>query len=168
MILPIDGNEVSGWKPGTPTLFQRGSGDATFSPDGRWIAFASNETGRPEVYVRPFPGPGAKWPVSTSGGRLPRWSQARPELLFADPSNHIMVAAYGVEGDSFRVAKPHLWSPGQFRARLGGHSYDLHPDGNRVALGVLEQNPAGAEANQVNVILNFVDELRRVAPSSKR
>jgi serine/threonine-protein kinase len=167
MILPIDGNEVSGWKPGTPVVFQKAAGEATFSPDGRWIALTSNETGRAEVYVRPFPGPGAKWAVSTGGGRLPRWSPARPELLFADPDRHIMVADWSIEGDSFHVAKPHLWSPGQFRPRLGGQSYDLHPDGNRVVLAMPEQNATGTDANRVSVILNFVDELRRVAPAKR-
>ena len=63
MLLPMDGDEVSGWKPGKPTVFLNSpfiEGAPMFSPDGRWLAYASNESGRLEVYVRPYPGPGAK------------------------------------------------------------------------------------------------------------
>ena len=78
-----------------------------FSPDGRWLAYYSNESGRYEVYVRPFPGPGGKWQISTNGGGVPTWSRARHELFYA-ALDRIMVASYGVEGDSFRAEKPRL------------------------------------------------------------
>jgi hypothetical protein len=61
MILPMDGDETSGWKPGKPTVFLNGpfgEFEPMFSPDGRWLAYTSTESGRGEVYVRPFPGPG--------------------------------------------------------------------------------------------------------------
>ena len=64
MILPMEGDEASGWRPGKPTVFLNGpfsETDPQFSADGRWLAYFSNETGRNEVYVRPFPGPGGKW-----------------------------------------------------------------------------------------------------------
>jgi serine/threonine-protein kinase len=75
MILPIEGSEASGWKPGEPTVFLNApfiENHPEFSPDGRWLAYESNESGRVEVYVRPFPGPGGKWQVSTDGGH-PRY-----------------------------------------------------------------------------------------------
>ncbi len=74
MILPMEGDEVSGWKPGKPTVFLNTpftEHDPTFSPDGRWLAYSSNETGRQEICVRPFPGPGGKWQISTGGGAAP-------------------------------------------------------------------------------------------------
>ena len=74
-----------------------------FSPDGRWIAYQSNESGRLEVYVRPFPGPGGQWLVSTDGGTYPTWSRTRHEIFYASPDNRLMVASYGVEGDSFKA-----------------------------------------------------------------
>ena len=74
-----------------------------FSPDGRWIAYQSNESGRAEVFVRPFPGPGGKWQISTGGGRFPRWSQKRHELFYLAPDNRIMVVSYTVDGDSFKA-----------------------------------------------------------------
>src|SRR5439155_15510316 len=70
MILPMEGDEAAGWGPGKPTVFLSGPFTEVtpiFSPDGRWIAYLSNESGRTEVYVRPFPGPGGKWQVSTGG-----------------------------------------------------------------------------------------------------
>ena len=54
------------------------------SPDGRWIAYKSDESGRFEVYVRPFPGPGGKWQISNAGGKLPIWSRNSRELFFAE------------------------------------------------------------------------------------
>jgi serine/threonine-protein kinase len=71
MILPVEGDEASGWKSGTPTAFLDSPSEEmqpNFSPDGRWLAYQSNETGRYEVYVRPFRGRGEGWRISTSGG----------------------------------------------------------------------------------------------------
>src|SRR5207249_3264593 len=90
----------------------------TFSPDGRWIAYRSDESGRDETYVRPFPGPGGKWQISTGGGTNPTWSRTRHELFYGTPDQRIMVAPYTVEGDSFRAEKPRLWSEGRYTARL--------------------------------------------------
>jgi Tol biopolymer transport system component len=69
LILPVDGNEASGWKPGKPEVFLStplGEQEPMFSPDGKWIAYYSNETGRNEVYVRPFPGGVGKWQISNA------------------------------------------------------------------------------------------------------
>src|SRR5207249_2717436 len=96
MTLPMNGDEAAGWKPGTPTPFLSTPATETnpmFSPDGRWIAYQSNESGRSEIYVRPFPGPGGKWQVSTQGGANPIWSRARRELLFATPDAQVLVAS---------------------------------------------------------------------------
>ena len=76
------------------------------SPDGRWIAYASDESGRFEVYVRPFPGPGGKWQVSNAGGTLPIWSHNGRELFFQNPDNRIMVADYEWKNESFVPGKP--------------------------------------------------------------
>jgi hypothetical protein len=87
LILPIEGDEASGFKPGTPTVFLRtpfNEGSPMFSPDGSWIAYISSESGRNEIYVRPFPGPGGKWQISAEAGDDPTWSRVRTELLFAN------------------------------------------------------------------------------------
>src|SRR5256885_14544622 len=61
---------------------QFNEGAASFSPDGRWLAYTSNESGRPEVYVQPFPGPGGKWQISTEGGAEPLWNHNSRELFY--------------------------------------------------------------------------------------
>ena len=170
MMLPMEGDEVSGWRPGKQTEFLRtpfSELDPVFSPDGRWVAYTSQETGRGEVYVRPFPGPGGKWRVSTDGGSFPTWSRTRPELFFASPDNHLMVASYTVDADSFKADKPRVWSPRRFMTRPG-RPFDLHPDGERFALVAASENLATVQQDKLVFIFNFFDELRRVAPASTR
>ena len=78
-----------------------------------------------------------------------------------------MVAPFTVEGDSFRAEKPRLWSEARFTQR-GGHSFDLHPDGERFALQPAAQTQAAAKQDKVVFIFNFFDELRRLAPVTRR
>jgi Tol biopolymer transport system component len=168
-ILPMEGDDVSGWKPGKPVVFLNSPGaqGPIFSPDGRWLAYVSLESGLSQVYVRPFPGPGGKTQISSGGGSFPTWSRTKHELLYSTPDHHIMVAAYSVEGDSFRPEKPRLWSDGRYADRPW-RAFDLHPDGERLAIGLGAQTPDGAKENHVTFIFNFFDELRRMAPASNR
>ena len=170
MMLPLEGDEVSGWRPGEPTVFLStpfSELDPVFSPDGRWVAYTSQETGRGEVYVRPFPGPGGKWRVSTDGGSFPTWSRTRSELFYASPDNHLMVAPYAVEANSFKADKPRVWSQRRFMTRPG-RPFDLHPDGERFALAAAPENVTAVQQDKLVFIFNFFDELRRVAPAPKR
>ena len=171
MILPMAGDEASGWKPGTPTVFLGtpfNEFEPMFSPDGRWIAYHSFESGRFEVYVRPFPGPGNGWLVSTDGGTFPSWSRTRHEIFYASPDNRLMVASYTVEGDSFKADKPRVWSERRFMLRPGFRSFDLHPDGERVVLAAAPDNESAVKQDKLVFIFNFFDELRRLAPVGKR
>jgi serine/threonine-protein kinase len=157
---------------GKAELFVRTSGSVrlpvpAFSPDGRWLAYASNETGRSEVYVRPFPGPGSLTQISTSGGWFPVWSRNGRELFFLGPDQHIMVAVYTGKGDSFAAGKPHVWSPKSVADVLAFIPYDLAPDGKRFAVllypgGTAE--PGQKPVDGVTVLLNFFDELKRRVP----
>jgi serine/threonine-protein kinase len=167
----VEGNESSGWKPGKPTVFLNSPAvqlEPMFSSDGRWLAYYSSETGRNEVYVRPFPGPGGKWQVSSDGGSYPTWSRTRPELFFGSLDGHLMVAPYTVEGTSFKADKPRLWSEGRYLVRPRNRSFDLHPDGTRFALAPVPTTENAATADKVVFIFNFFDELRRLAPLPKR
>lgn len=172
MILPMEGDDRSAWKPGTPTVFlnsQSNEAQPTFSPDGRWMAYVSTESGHEEVYVRPFPGPGGKWQVSSDASTYPTptWSRARNELFYTSTNGRLMVVAYTVEGDSFKVDKPRLWSDRRVMARPRsalGRSFDLHPDGERFALATVPQVEAEGQANTVIFIFNFFDELKRLPP----
>jgi Tol biopolymer transport system component/tRNA A-37 threonylcarbamoyl transferase component Bud32 len=170
MTLAIEGDEKSGWKPGEPKLFLNGAFfeiDPAFSPDGRWLAYVSNESGNFEVYVRPFPGPGGKWQIST-GGNYPKWSPNGKELFYRTEGSKIMVVTYSASGDSFHADKPQLWSPGQFTERgPGNRNFALHPDGKRLAVLKAPGTEQAAAVNKVSFIFNFFDELRRRVPSGK-
>ena len=168
MLLPIERDAAGGWTPGKPTVFlSTPAAEVTpmFSPDGRWIAYISNEAGNNEVYVRSFPGPGGPWRVSAGGGDAPRWSAARNELLFLS-QGRVMFASYSVVGNSFRADKPEPWSPTGFVASGSVYSYDLHPDGKR-----LVQPPVQGQTTVVQdklvFVLNFFDYLRKIAPVKK-
>jgi Tol biopolymer transport system component/tRNA A-37 threonylcarbamoyl transferase component Bud32 len=170
MILPLEGDGTSGWKPGKPTAFLNTpfiEREPMFSPDGRWLAYQSTESGHAEVYVRPFPGPGGKWQVSTGGGVFPTWSRTKRELLYGTPTGQIMVAAFTIEGDSFRAEAPRHWSDARYMVRGTTRPFDLHPDGERVALALAAQTQGGAKQDHVTFVFNFFDELRRMAPVPK-
>jgi Tol biopolymer transport system component len=171
MTLPIEGDEKSGWKPGEPKPFVNSAfteAFPAFSPDGRWLAYMSNESGISEVYVRPFPGPGGKWQVSTGGGAVPKWSRGGKEFFYRTQDNKIMVVTYTAFGDSFQADKPQLWSPGQFTERgAGNYNFDLHPDGKRFAVLKAPGTEQAAAVNHVSFILNFFDEIRRKVPPGK-
>jgi serine/threonine-protein kinase len=160
-LLPMDGDDTSGWKPGTPRLLMGSRFDengAAFSPDGAWIAFESDETGRSEVYVSTFPDLKRRWQVSTEGGVGPRWSRATKELYFISPDQRVMVAAYAQQGDTFSADKPRRVSD----AIVSG--FDIHPDGRRLAVLQPQQSP---DSGRMVVILNFAQELRRLVPAAR-
>ncbi len=167
MILPMQGSDATGWSPGTATVFLKTSAGEqvpTFSPDGRWVAYFSDATGRNEVYVRPFPGPGGQWQISTGGGTYPTWSRARQELFYATLDGHIMVVPYRVEGETFRPDRPSVWTDTAFTAGQY-RRYTLDPKSDRFAVGKrLEEEHSGT----VVFLVNFFDELRRLAPVTKR
>ena len=99
---------------------------AVFSPDGHWLAYTSNESGKYEVYVRPYPGPGGRWPVSTGGGILPVWRRDGRELLFETLDRRVMAVSYAASGDSFAPGQPRLWTNTRLRATGSSvPNYDL-------------------------------------------
>jgi serine/threonine-protein kinase len=162
MILPMDGDERSGWKPGTPTTFVNGPEekyDAMFSPKGDWLAYVSLESGQPQVFVRPFPGPGSKTLIGA--GVNPTWSGVKHQIFYG-LDGQIMVADYAVEGGSFRARASRPWSDKRYERRGQFRMFDLHPDGERFALA-----PAVESRSDENLVLdfNFFDRLRRIAPT---
>jgi serine/threonine-protein kinase len=153
-------------KLGKPELFLGtpfGEFNPAFSPDGRWLAYLSDESGTGEVYVRPFPGPGGRWQISTGGGIFPVWSRDGRELLFETPDRRVMAVSYSGKGDSFSAGKPRAWAETRLRAALGG-VYDLAPDGKRLAAMLADDANGEKPPTHLTFLLNFFDELRRRAP----
>jgi len=169
--VPLESDDA-GLRAGKPEVFLQTPADErypSFSPDGRWVAYSSAESGIFQVYVRAFPDKGGKWQISNSNGTYPMWSRNGHELFFETLDNHIMAAAYTVKGDSFVADKPRLWSEKQ----IGGvpnsvKNVDLAPDGKRiVALMPVETAEAPKAQNHVIFLENFFDEVRRKVPIGK-
>jgi len=169
MILPMEGDAARGWTPGRPTVFLATPATEiypVFSPDGRWMAYALNEIGSTfDVFVRPFPGPGGPWRISTGGGLFPRWSPTAHELLFVSGSQ-VLFAPYTVVGDSFQADKPQVWTP-TGAVNLGlPYPYDIHPDGKRLALAAAVDQ-TGVVQDKVVFVFNFVEYLKKTVPGKK-
>jgi len=128
---------------------------ATLSPNGRWLAYVSNESGREEVYVVPFPGSGGRWPISTDGGSQPLWARDGRELYYRE-GDRMMAAA--VSSDStFTATRPRLL----FEAKhLSGEvsTYDVTPDGEFL---MIEPGESDTPPTQINVVLNWLQEVRQ-------
>jgi Tol biopolymer transport system component/predicted Ser/Thr protein kinase len=169
--VPIDsdGARLRAGKPEPFLLTPSDEQPAAFSPNGRWLAYTSNDSGTYQVYVRAFPDNGGHWPVSNDGGSQPMWSHISKELFFRSGDNQIMVAGYMVNGDSFVPDKPRVWS--EKRTASFGilvPSADLAPDGEHIAAIMSSERPEDQQArNHVIFLLNFFDELRRRSPVSK-
>jgi len=149
-VLPLeDGTEA---RPYSATAFNEWL--ALFSPDGRWVAYDSNESGLREVYVRSFADPSRKWAVSPGGGRRPRWSRDGRELYFQGLNERqVMVAAVQTQ-PTFRAEPPQLLFESEHPLGL----WDVMPDGQRfVAELEGEEQP---ELEQIVVIPDFAEELK--------
>jgi len=158
-------------KAGKPELFQRtnfGNRGATFSADGRWLAYSSNESGSSQVYVRGFPDTGGRWQISSNGGTSPVFSRNGKDLFFFDPTDdRMMMASYSAKGDSFVAEKPRVWSGQSVALALSGAvgaQYDLAPDGKRIAVATYAGGATQQDAGHVIFLENFIDELQRKVP----
>jgi len=170
MILPVERDEHGGLKGGAPPIFVGPpflKSNAAFSPDGAWVAYAANVTDRYEIYVQPFPGPGARVQVSSGGGNRAVWSPAGREIFFAGAGGqqHMMVAPYTIAGATFVPEKPRQWSESSFSPAppfgFYGPGFDIHPDGKRFAVAPAAPETTSDAPSQLVMIFNFLDEVRR-------
>jgi dipeptidyl aminopeptidase/acylaminoacyl peptidase len=137
--------------------------DGHFSPDGRWMAYMSNESGRQEVYVQTFPATGSKWQISTAGGRFPRWSRDGHELFYIAADQKLMTvpAKPGVpRSRTFEAGSPQplfeiksILSPARF-------SYQPSADGRRFLVDV-PASGEGAAPTPITVVLNWQAGLKK-------
>jgi serine/threonine-protein kinase len=126
-----------------------------FSPDGRWLAYVSDESGRNEVYVQPFPGPGGKWAISTEGGSEPVWSPDGREIYFRRGSELVAVPFGG--SPELRVGQPRVLFESPYETVEGARNYDVSPDGKSF---VVVRSEGLATPDQFYVVLNWFGDLR--------
>jgi serine/threonine-protein kinase len=131
-----------------------------FSPDGRWISYISDESGRDEVYIRPYPGPGAQTTVSTGGGVEPIWAPDGRRLFYRSANSMMVVSVETRNGIS--VSKPTVLFEDRYdRGVAGNLSYDLAPEGDRF---LMIQPLGGRTSASFRVVLNWFDDVRRLSP----
>lgn len=150
-----------------PVLSREGVIDreARFSPDGRWFAYRSNETGRDEVYVQAFPGPGGKWQISIDGGAQPMWALDGRELFY---KNGDKLMAVDVRTDStFDAETPRVLFEQPLPERVPGDPsrYGVSADGQRFLIISPAATNGEAQPAEIHVVVNWFQELERLAPS---
>jgi serine/threonine-protein kinase len=170
-MLPLDGDRRVTWLAQT-TAANKINGE--ISPDGRWLAYQSNESGRDEIFVRPFPAVDqGRWHVSTNGGREPLWARNARELFYLAPDGTLMGVSVNVGsgGATFVAgASATLIASGAYYTQVafhGGRTYDVSADGARfLRIKVNEGNPdpSGAPRHFV-VVQNWLEELKRLVPT---
>ena len=137
-----------------------------FSPDGRWLAYISDESGRVEVYVQPYPGPGGKWQISTEGGTEPVWNPNGRELFYRNGDKMMTVDISTQPG--FAASTPRMLFEGRYeQPPVPVHNFDVSPDGQRfLMLKPVEQEQAAP--TKINVVLNWFEELKQKVPTGKK
>jgi Tol biopolymer transport system component len=150
-------------EPFLRTPFNEGA--PRFSPDGRWLAYISDESGRYEVYVQPYPGPGGKWQISTEGGTEPVWNPNGRELFYR--SGDKMLAVDITTQPGFAAGNPRMLFEGPYElSPVQIAQYDVSPDGQRFLM--LKPSEQEAAPTQINVVLNWFEELKRRVPTGNK
>jgi Tol biopolymer transport system component len=138
-----------------------------FSPDGHWLAYVSNESGRTEVYVQLYPGPGARHLISTEGGFQPAWSRDGRELFFTtlpSPEGNIKVMAVSVTaGGKFTVGTPRALFKGRYASNPTVRQYDVAPDGRFLMMRETKRPPM--KPTQMILVQNWLEELKARVPT---
>ncbi len=159
-VVPIEGER----KPQAFLQTQFDEAAAVFSPDGRWLAYQSNESGKLEIYVQSFPGPGGKWQISTEGGREPVWARNGRELFYRN--NHGMMAVEIVAEPTFVARKPRLLLKEQYDTLpMPTANYDVAADGRFVMMKEAGLSDKSART-QIHLVLNWFEELKRLVPTN--
>jgi Tol biopolymer transport system component len=160
-ILPLSGDRKP--FPFLQTEFDERQG--RFSPDGRWIAYASDESRRQEIYVAPFPGPGGKRQISTSGGQIPKWRGDGKEIFFLSPDDKLMAAEVNGASGTLEIGavrvlfEVHTLYPSKWNQRVQIHYvYDVTADGQRFLVNIPVEQKASAP---ITLVLNWTADLKR-------
>ena len=173
---PASGNDIwlleLGSGKGTPRTWLNSRFSETrpdWSPDGRWIAYDSDESGRSEVYVQPFPGPGPRYSVSRDGGHSPAWSRDGRELFYvqnADDGLAEIMAVPVTTTSSVTTGTPRRLFEGRFQFTSFSRGYDVAADGGRFVL-VQPEERAPLPATEIVVVENWFEELKQKVPATR-
>jgi eukaryotic-like serine/threonine-protein kinase len=141
-----------------------------FSPDGRWLAYASNQSGRHEVYVQPYPGPGERHLISTNGGEQPAWSGDGRELFYVQGGGFgggpTALMSVRVEATpAFRAGTPEKLFESVDLRSAWGRSYDVAPDGRRFLIALTKTPPTNPAPAQMIFVQHWFEELKRLVPT---
>jgi len=131
-----------------------------FSPDGRWVAYTSNESGQSRVFAAPFPGPGGKQPISLEGGMFPRWRRDGKEIFYASPDGQLMAAEIVARNGTLDVGKAQgLFNVVTSSAGIGGGmTYDVSADGQKF---LVVDDGASDKARPLTLVQNWTALLRK-------
>jgi len=158
----IDSREVQASEPEPFLTTKFDERHLSFSRDGRWVAYSSNESGaRHEIYVRAFPSDGRRWKFSDSGGIVPQWSSDRRHLFFQSLDRLLMVAPYSVTANEFAPGEPRPWSTQPMVETLGPRVYSLSRDGTRAAALVADATSQAQSRHVVTLWTNILEEFQR-------
>jgi serine/threonine-protein kinase len=161
-VVPLEGEH----KPQPLMANQFDEVSAAFSPDGKYLAYASNESGHNEVYVIPFGQGSGKWQISTGGGNLPVWARNGKELFYRYRGDIMGVDV--TTQPVFKASAPRAIVPAKALASLssGLDNFDVGPDGQRFLIH--QQSSEAGQTLQINVVLNWNQELQRLTPAAKQ
>jgi hypothetical protein len=163
----------------TPRAFKKSNFDEAspkFSPDGQWVAYCTNRSGRTEVWVEPWPGPGMQLQLSQEGGADPLFSRSRTanEIFFRD-GDKMMVVPFRIAGGRFDAGKPSLLWEGHYSLGMSSScgppgvssaNYDVSADGQRFLM--VKDNDQDAGSTGIVVVLNWTEALRRLLLDQKK
>jgi serine/threonine-protein kinase len=143
-----------------------GQNNGEISPDGRWLAYQSNESGRFEIYVRPFPAvDSGRWQISSEGGTKPLWSRSGRELFFATDTNRIASVPVAA-GSAFSYGKPQVLfdAAAYLFSTASGRSFDISPDGKRFLMIKPVNSGSAAPRPSIVIVTNWFDEVKARMP----
>ncbi len=150
--------DPSASRPFIATEFREGA--PTFSPDGKWVAFASLKSGQSEIYMQPFPGPGQEWTISTDGGNEPVWARGSGQLFYR--RGDAMMVVDITTSPAVVVGRPRQLFAGPYDRTLASWpDYDATPDGQRLLM--IRERPL-EPVSRINVVLNWSEELKTSFP----
>jgi len=145
------------------------AGSAKFSPDGHWLAYCSNESGKPQVYVQAFPGPGPKIQVSNEGGTDPVWKRSGGELFYRNGERMMTVSI--LTTPALKIGRPEKLWQGRYSHGMSSScgapgatssNYDVTADGKRFLM-IKDDDQDRITSKQIVVVQGFADELRRLS-----